>query len=539
MSITGIEVYYGRGLHGIKDYRFLPAPLMSISREQYKANDGTVLGGGYRINLEGSLLPGSHGTGVEGHHHRAGSYNALASFSEKDALLNYLNDSVSVSAPYKLSGTLMGSADCSGTPFCANITDISSVEFSSTDQWVNKVDYTIEMFAANTMSTGVSGLCAAGTDNIPGNLVSQDIEFTVEQEAKSTDLGGTKTPAWFKVTRSVSQQTIQGGTAQTFQPTLAESTFNAALESYGVNGGSGMYDNKIETSKNVGISFLGGSTNITTEFLTYASSGDASATEGFVSSGVPTGYNNGIGLYIIESYEVNVDSSLEQAIVNVSIDGTVRGVQPWMSGGVGIVNASYYMDQILNQATGSPAGDMPIKETGNPPLYARANAIYTQVPTTSSLKLPLIREPISKSIGYNINEGIITYTITYNNRPENCYSGALSESINVTRTNATPVIANLSILGRANGPIIQDIGTKSASETSVTIEALVVPEAGTGVCSGQVFNGQPAFYDELVNAVELELSGEFTTYFRTSDSKTFDPKQGRFTRNCSWIHTDC
>ena len=50
MSVTGVEVYYG-------DYQFKPAPLMTVSREQYKANNGTVFGGGYRVSINGSLLP--------------------------------------------------------------------------------------------------------------------------------------------------------------------------------------------------------------------------------------------------------------------------------------------------------------------------------------------------------------------------------------------------------------------------------------------------------------------------------------------------
>ena len=58
MSVTGVEVYYG-------DYQFKPAPLMTVSREQYKANNGTVFGGGYRVSINGSLLPESvQGTGL-------------------------------------------------------------------------------------------------------------------------------------------------------------------------------------------------------------------------------------------------------------------------------------------------------------------------------------------------------------------------------------------------------------------------------------------------------------------------------------------
>ena len=49
------------------DYQFKPAPLVDISREKYVTNNGTGLGGGYRVTLNGTLLPGTvQGSGLTG-----------------------------------------------------------------------------------------------------------------------------------------------------------------------------------------------------------------------------------------------------------------------------------------------------------------------------------------------------------------------------------------------------------------------------------------------------------------------------------------
>ena len=41
-------------------------------------------------------------------------------------------------------------------------------------------------------------------------------------------------------------------------------------------------------------------------------------------------------------------------------------------------------------------------------------------------------EPLSNNIGYNITEGTVVYNYTYDDRPVNCYTGALVETIRFT-----------------------------------------------------------------------------------------------------------
>ena len=121
-----------------------------------------------------------------------------------------------------------------------------------------------------------------------------------------------------------------------------------------------------------------------------------------------------------------------------------------------------------------------------------------------------------------------------------CNEQALSENISLTNSKAIPVTASHVILGRANGPLFQDIGTKTASTTDFTVEAFIVPSGLDAVCTGDLTAASPQeFYDKFVTSVQSGISGTYETFYVTSDSETYDPLAGRYTRNISWVHTDC
>ena len=184
--------------------------------------------------------------------------------------------------------------------------------------------------------------------------------------------------------------------------------------------------------------------------------------------------------------------------------------------------------------------------------YTWARNIYNGLNFPSVQLLPLQIEPINQSISYNTREGTIGYSFTYTNRPPNCYSGALVEQINISRGNPTQVHSNLTILGRAKGPILQDIATVTAGTTEINIEAVIVPDIAAegdpaghtdgGLCSGWVFanaGNTRNFYSGFMEMVESGVSVEYGSFFVTADNETYDPKTGRYTRSKAWIHSLC
>ncbi len=87
------------------------------------------------------------------------------------------------------------------------------------------------------------------------------------------------------------------------------------------------------------------------------------------------------------------------------------------------------------------------------------------------------------TLAHNPTQGIVSYSYEYDDRPSNCISGALFENISVVDNNPTDVFASLTVLGRAAGPILQDIGTVTSATRAVNIEAIMTIPTGCTVAN--------------------------------------------------------
>ena len=100
--------------------------------------------------------------------------------------------------------------------------------------------------------------------------------------------------------------------------------------------------------------------------------------------------------------------------------------------------------------------------------------------------------------------------------------------------------AEQQVLGRGAGPILQDIGTQTATTEELSIEAVVSAPSGTSglMESDGAFKGAPN-YSALVASHLGSISGSDISIYKTNDSESFDLKTGRYTRNVGYIYTDC
>ena len=579
MSYSGVELEFLRGTGVI--YQFRPSPMLDITRETFRTNDGKTIGGGFNLTLNGSLLPSTvgelgSGTGPSGHDYADGTTNIWKTFQAKDALVAAAN----MDLP-NLRGTFVpntGSTGCLEVVgiYASNLT-VQSIDFSSPDQWTQRVDYTIEMFCPNSISVGAATEGTAysggsqytfGEDVIQGQLQSQDVEYSVSiyDKGSSTSLTGggiEKTAVWFQVQVQQNLQTMLGFAAQEGASLTTSAGIDRAVNAFlnvgqasgmssttsgqvdfGIvrydtsavsgrtdgSGISGVGSTSVLVDRNIGLNIAGGNTSVTDTYIGAALAGPT----GFTSSGITT------GLYI-DKYDVNLEGSRESAIVTVTVDGEIEGLERYDEGGVGIGHAKEGLAvSAFSGSGGAPATGASGRTISATTFYNRALEIYREVPAYSTTLLDLQVEPISQSVGYNISEATVTYSFTYSNRPTPCNEQALAENISLTKSKAVPVTASHVILGRANGPLFQDIGTKTASTTDLTVEAFVVPLYTAQACTGELSSGSPQeFYDKFVTSVQSGISGTYETFYVTSDSETYDPLAGRYTRNVSWVHTDC
>jgi hypothetical protein len=133
---------------------------------------------------------------------------------------------------------------------------------------------------------------------------------------------------------------------------------------------------------------------------------------------------------------------------------------------------------------------------------------------------------LSAEVGSNQVAGTIQYTYEYDNRPAPLFAGAKSTHINQDDDNAADVFANIPVIGQPLGPVLQDIGSKTAKKRTITITAqmsaatygqsLPQPPNTNSVVQSYAPNGSPVFVDQ--------------------DRVGWDAWSGQYTRTTSWTY---
>ena len=227
----------------------------------------------------------------------------------------------------------------------------------------------------------------------------------------------------------------------------------------------------------------------------------------------------------LEDFDVNLEDNIDSYLKTVTVNGTIQGL------------ATIGYD---TEVTGIPKIDKAFDyfKAISGDIYSRAATIYNGNIASDGGAMSLNVNPLSSSIGYNTNGGSVTYNFTFNDRPYNCVASAKSEIINITEGNPNDVFSNLTILGRAAGPLYQDINTIGQRTREISIEAILPPD--TGCLVGSVYNvSAPTVYDSFIAGYQSALTAAYAQVFVNSENKTWNPKEGRFTFNKSWTVGGC
>jgi len=160
--------------------------------------------------------------------------------------------------------------------------------------------------------------------------------------------------------------------------------------------------------------------------------------------------------------EANIEDNIESPNISVVINGTFNGL-----------TESKISDKVKkDKFTNAKAAYQLFK----PSALSYAQKVYADAGFTGALR----SEPVNLSYGENKTEGVVTCAITYDDR-EIEILGAASENINVTHKNRygiEDVYAVIAIIGKLDGPIIQDMNTTNLWKTDVTVD--VVMKRGYG-----------------------------------------------------------
>lgn len=203
----------------------------------------------------------------------------------------------------------------------------------------------------------------------------------------------------------------------------------------------------------------------------------------------------------IESVTVNIEQDLG-ALSRISIQGNIKGLKiADIDGDVdSYTNALAYWDIVKTK------------------IYDRANEFLASTCDLNTL-------PTSSSVGNNISEGVITYNYTYDNRPANFITDALTEDIQISDTYPGQIINVVPVIGRSQ-PIIQYINSRSEYKRSMQLSvnmpfvncAAVKPPTG-----------------ELAAIYEMYKPAGTKVYY-SAPIENFNPKTGAYSYSIEWIY---
>ena len=499
------------------DYDFNPKPLFTIGKEYIKTAANIGLGTRYTLTIEGQIIPQ---TGkIPGGDPQAGVQEVFEGVNE---IHRAFDSDFKLLHLYCDDGS---AAIVSGYP---RITDFSVN--NANDNYVVRADYSITLELPSLKGSGFDpvGPVASGTslscgvddlDFSDSGIISYSDDFTVEfldervGGALSLSLGDI--PSIFSVQRSISAQ----GDSQT---------------SVGENGDCIAYLHPWERAKAFVTSRLGFPDELAnlSGLMCPANqpsnnfrSVSVNKTEGTVAVNETYIAMTGTGL-AYEDFEVNTSQSLEDPWVTITVDGTINGLTS--------------LGHSECPATGAPKFNGAVglwSNTVSGAIFSRATSVLAVTPIQSGhLASSLNPSALSQTIGYNPIAGTVTYSYTYDNRPINCYGGALTEEITFSESEPNDVFASLTVLGKISGPLYQSIGTVGQRTRGLSINAILPAQTN---CSNAAFYNAPDAYDFLVISHANTLASSYNQVFVTASSKTWEPRTGRFSLTQEWTVGSC
>ena len=198
----------------------------------------------------------------------------------------------------------------------------------------------------------------------------------------------------------------------------------------------------------------------------------------------------------LEDVTIDHNYNISDGLNQVSVGGSIVGLEERDSS-MSIISSKY--------------------DNANTGFTVASGAALNRAQTYTGISLN--PDPNSRVIGRNPVGGTISYTFEYNDRPTNLIDGTASESIQIGWVNAGDVFASIPVLGRVNGPVLQNLGTVTATTKSLSIN-VVMKETQSQL--------SPSFpsWDSVINSVKPTGYQVFS-----------NPPQINFTPPKSWSYS--
>tara|TARA_R110000751_G_scaffold46368_10_gene104417 strand:+ start:456 stop:1847 length:1392 start_codon:yes stop_codon:yes gene_type:complete len=201
------------------------------------------------------------------------------------------------------------------------------------------------------------------------------------------------------------------------------------------------------------------------------------------------------------------------------------------------VFASQDFVQTIEVSTNNGAGSMSVTVSGSirglgdtaAARLAAAEAGYSEsgmyaIANTYSGETGLHPDPLTSTVGKSIYGGTLTFSLQFDDRATYYITGALSENITIDQVSLGTKIASIFVLGRAAGPVLQDLGTREQTVRNLNIEA-TMPRVDNLLVSNA----------PNVSAIISAAAPTGGTFYQQQENFSWSPSTGAFTFTTSWI----
>lgn len=475
--------------------KIIPAPFASISKEYQRTNSGQKIGSTFSITLQGTIVAFMGSPNSLEELWDQPDYPESEEITHDSRLAAVLRKQDAIRKLFSVDGKALEITPLDGTEPTKFYPRILNIQFSE-GIWVDTCQYTITL-EADKMYPEVEDVLTPYLQDMSENWQIETDENQPENEL---------IPRTYRMTHSLS---AVGKPVYNELGNLVSEPWMQAREWVQSKMG---YDANVATSSGVNNlpSYYQGWNLVRTE-QTDKYQGSYFVTETWLLA-------SGSAL---ETFSVDINKGIDSSLSRVSIQGDIIGLE--------VRNSN---------------------NTLTTHKYTNAQTKWTQV---SGLLLTraqnysgytLNTQPLSSRIGRNPTVGSISYSYEFDDRPSNIIPGALSEIVTISEGLVGQLYASIFILGRANGPILQDLNTKPAATRTLNIELVMpIPSFGTNSIAdirSAFFSQNPRLnaatatqFANIWYAADPSQQG-YLKVFQDQPTENWNPKTGSYSYTQQW-----
>ena len=489
-----------------------PFPAYSISAgERVETGDGTILDMSYTVSVTGQVvLTGAITTD---------GLRQQALMTKQKALLDKIDTDfphgVLVITGYK--GTNIAFSD-------ATLTGVTTPEVDDATGGMFFGDYTFEFTARRTKKIG-SVLYLGSADE------SWDVQENGERYLENTNITTDSPGKTYTITHSLSATGLQKRDGKEFEKSAWQQA-KAWCVSRSVDSPAGAIkkDAADKTARFTDFYPTGMGEN-STEVMNLSSGFSYYNKSRVATVDIHSGTYTLTELWYVSkqsaTHDVEISYDVDgEGLVTVSVNGTIQGLDSKDFGATTedkLTNAESVLGTCMDQSWALADNTYTtLKATGNSGQGEPASEPCPGVVT------PLSKKEQSRSVSKNKVTGSITYSVSYNDKEESAEAaaaGATEESISISDNNedhSNNIVAIIAIIGKADGPIFQNMGTTNERKRSVSVEWTM------DKCNRTT--------KPTVSATAAADNYKPTGAYQQSKSESWTPATGKYSLSIDWVY---